>query len=259
MRAVTEQATGRREPEGGVTGPATAGHALPQAGLSISTLKVVTTEPPMDSIPTPPDEKLFAFFERLKTMSSIKRFGTLPMIESESVASHSYNVAIMALMIADYETELEINREEVLRKALFHDFEETILSDIPHPIKHRFKGGKLGVLLKEIVPELIEQEIFKELPERLKRLYVRSALGAKEDLEGQIVGAADAMDIVMTSLRELKMGNRYFENIFEVGIKMLSKYHRFAFARLFSDSAKMYREKGEAFRANPTFSDEFVS
>ena len=44
-------------------------------------------------------DNLFGFFERLKTMSSIKRFGTLPMIEIESVASHSYNVAIMALMM----------------------------------------------------------------------------------------------------------------------------------------------------------------
>lgn len=212
----------------------------------------------MDSIESGnPTERLFAFFERLKTMSSIKRFGTLPMVENESVASHSYNVAIMALMVADYDPDLKVDHEALLRKALFHDFEETILSDIPHPIKHRFKGGKLGQLLKEIVPELIENEIFKELPERLKRLYVRSALDAKEDLEGEIVSAADAMDIVMTSLRELKMGNRYFENIFEVGIKMLEKHSRFKFAKLFADSAKLYRAKGDGL-SQPTFSDEFV-
>lgn len=203
-------------------------------------------------------DHLFGFFERLKTMSSIKRFGTLPMIEIESVASHSYNVAIMALMIADYEEELNVNREVLLRKALFHDFEETILSDIPHPIKHRFKGGKLGQLLKEIVPELIENEIFKELPDRLKKQCVNAALSAKEDLEGQIVGAADAMDIIMTSLRELKMGNRYFERIFEVGLGMLIKYEKFAFARLFAESAKRYRAKGGDLEA-PTFSDEFVT
>jgi putative hydrolase of HD superfamily len=208
--------------------------------------------------PEPATERLFAFFERLKTMSSLKRFGTLPMNESESVAAHSYNVAIMALMVADYEPELKVDRESLLRKALFHDFEETILSDIPHPIKHRFKGGKLGRLLKEIVPELIEHEIFKELPERLKRQYVRSALDAKSDLEGEIVAAADAMDIVMTSLRELKMGNRYFEGIFEVGIRMLDKHARFAFAKLFAESARLYRAKGDQASAQPTFSDEFV-
>src|SRR3954471_11986493 len=137
----------------------------------------------------PSVDTLFAFFERLKTMSSIQRFGTLPMIQSESVAAHSFNVAIMSLLIADYEPDLKVDHALLLRKALFHDFEETILSDIPHPIKHRFKGGKLGQLLKEIVPELIENEIFKELPERLKQKYVPLARDAKEDLEGQIVGA----------------------------------------------------------------------
>jgi 5'-deoxynucleotidase YfbR-like HD superfamily hydrolase len=203
-------------------------------------------------------DRLFAFFERLKTMSSIRRFGTLPMIEVESVASHSYNVAIMSLMIADYEPELKADRESLLRKALFHDFEETILSDIPHPIKHRFKGGKLGQLLKEIVPELVENEIFKELPPILKDRYVRDALGAKENLEGRIVAAADAMDIIITSLREQKLGNRYFDRIFEVGLGMLDKYGDFKFARLFVESAKRYREQGLN-DAQPTFSDEFVT
>jgi 5'-deoxynucleotidase YfbR-like HD superfamily hydrolase len=204
-------------------------------------------------------DRLFGFFERLKTMSSIKRFGTLPMIEIESVASHSYNVAIMALMIADYDDELVVNREALLRKALFHDFEETILSDIPHPIKHRFKGGKLGQLLKEIVPELIENEIFKELPDKLKQQYVRAALSAKEDLEGQIVAAADAMDIIMTSLRELKLGNQYFDRIFDVGLGMLKKYERFKFAKLFAESAKRYKARGGELNGQPTFSDEFVT
>jgi 5'-deoxynucleotidase YfbR-like HD superfamily hydrolase len=203
-------------------------------------------------------DRLFGFFERLKTMSSIRRFGTLPMIEVESVASHSYNVAIMSLMIADYDPELKVNREEMLRKALFHDFEETILSDIPHPIKHRFKGGKLGQLLKEIVPELVENEIFKELPDSLKNRYVRDALGAKEDLEGRIVAAADAMDIIITALREQKLGNRYFDRIFEVGLGMLAKHEEFKFARLFVDSARRYREQGLD-PAQPTFSDEFVT
>ncbi len=214
----------------------------------------------MDSRDKPSDnDRLFAFFERLKTMSSIKRFGTLPMIETESVASHSYNVAIMSLMIADYEDGLDINRETLLRKALFHDFEETILSDIPHPIKHRFKGGKLGKLLEEIVPELIENEIFKELPDRLKHQYVKAAIGAKEGKEGQIVAAADAMDIVMTSLRELKLGNRYFERIFDVGMTMLAKYDRFQFARKFMESARSYRTRGADMGSSPTFSDEFVT
>lgn len=207
--------------------------------------------------PSGPDH-LFGFFERLKTMSSIQRFGTLPMIQSESVASHSYNVAILSLMISDYEPELVVDRELLLRKALFHDFEETILSDIPHPIKHRFKGGKLGKLLEEIVPELVENEIFKELPPDLRDRYARVTIASKEGLEGRMVAAADAMDIVVTALREVKMGNKYFEHIFVVGLRILEAFHQFRFARIFAESALSYRERDELASAQPTFTDEFL-
>ncbi len=212
----------------------------------------------MSAAEEPSPDRLFAFFERLKTMSSIQRFGTLPMIQSESVAAHSFNVAIMSLLIADFDDPPNLNREAMLRKALFHDFEETVLSDIPHPIKHRFMGGKLDKLLKEVVPDLIQNEIFKELPPDLRDRCTRAALTAKEGPEGQIVAAADAMDIVMTSLRELKMGNRYFQNIFEVGLRLLSRFEHLRFARLFIASARQYRDRDQDAEGQTTFSDEFV-
>ncbi len=206
----------------------------------------------------PSVDSLFAFFERLKTMSSIQRFGTLPMIQSESVAAHSFNVAIMSLLIADFDEDLKVDHALLLRKALFHDFEETILSDIPHPIKHRFQGGRLGKQLEEIVPALIRDEVFKELPPELRDRCARAALSAKEGPEGRIVAAADAMDIVMTSLRELKMGNRYFHNIFEVGLKLMARHEHLRFVKLFAESAKRYRDRDYHADAQPTFSDEFV-
>jgi 5'-deoxynucleotidase YfbR-like HD superfamily hydrolase len=206
----------------------------------------------------PAAERLFAFFERLKTMSSIQRFGTLPMIQGENVASHSFNVAILALLTADYENNPAINTEKVLRQALLHDFEETILSDIPHPIKHRFQGGKLGKVLKDIVPDLVRDEIFKELPQPLRDRCTQAALTAKDGIEGRIVAAADAMDILMTSLRELKMGNRYFQSIFDVGLKLLERHGEFRFAQLFMESARQYRDRDYHAEAQPTFSDEFV-
>jgi len=203
-------------------------------------------------------DRLFGFFERLKTMSSIQRFGTLPMIQGENVASHSFNVAILALLTADYEENPAINVEKVLRQALLHDFEETVLSDIPHPIKHRFQGGKLGKVLKDIVPDLVRDEIFKELPEPLRDRCTRAALMAKDGIEGRIVGAADAMDILVTALRELKMGNRYFHAIFDVGMTLLSQFEDLKFAKLFADSARAYRALDRHPNAQPTFSDEFV-
>lgn len=221
----------------------------------------MSSKRPESPRPAPPGsegDRLFAFLERLKTMSSIQRFGTLPMIQGENVASHSFNVAILALLTADYEENPAIDVEKVLRQALLHDFEETVLSDIPHPIKHRFQGGKLGKVLKDIVPDLVRDEIFKELPQPLRERCARAALAAKDGIEGRIVGAADAMDILITALRELKMGNRYFQAIFDVGMTLLSRYEDLRFAKLFAESARGYRERDHHAEAQPTFSDEFV-
>ena len=110
------------------------------------------------------------FFERLRNMSAIRRFGTLPSAHPDSVANHSYDVAVLAMMIADREGDTTLSVEKILRKALWHDFEETIVSDIPHPIKHRYQGGRLGRLLEEIVETVLENEAFHELPHELAHL-----------------------------------------------------------------------------------------
>ena len=201
--------------------------------------------------------EIFSFFERLKNMSAIQRFGTLAMIQRETVSSHSYNVAILCLLIADYEDTPELNKEVLLRKALFHDFEETLLSDIPHPIKHRFKGGKLGKLLKEIVPELISKEIFKELPEKLKQINIEWTQTAKEGIEGEIVEAADAMDTVITALREINLGNRYFEKVYQVALALLSKHKNFKFVKLFIKEAKEYASNSNQADFVPACAEKF--
>ena len=191
--------------------------------------------------------ELFVFFERLKNTSSIKRFGTLPMIQFESVASHSYNVAILAILIADFENSPEIHMDSLLKKALFHDFEESILSDIPHSIKHRYKDGQLAKLLKGIVPDLIKNEIFKELPDEMRDHYSDLSVNAKEGIEGKIIEAADAMDTLVTSIRELKLGNRYFQKVFDAAYSLAEKHCDLKFVKIFLQKAKEYNSDKAAF------------
>ena len=88
-------------------------------------------------------------------MSAIRRFGTLPSAQHDSVANHSFDVAVLSMMIADREGDPTLSVEKILRKALWHDFEETIVSDIPHPIKHLCLGGRLGKLLAEMVETVL--------------------------------------------------------------------------------------------------------
>ena len=190
-------------------------------------------------------EDLPGFFERLRNMSAIRRFGTMPSAHHDSVANHSYDVAVLAMMIADHECDPTLSVEKVLRKALWHDFEETIVSDIPHPIKHRFQGGRLGTLLEEIVETVLEQEAFHELPDDLARRYAADARDAKREREGEVVAAADAMDLGIVATREVKMGNRYFEHVFEVGMELCSRHSQFRLVREFLQVARGYLERGQ--------------
>jgi len=191
-----------------------------------------------------PDD-LPGFFERLRNMSAIRRFGTLPSAQHDSAANHSFDVAVLSMMIADREEDPTLSVEKILRKALWHDFEETIVSDIPHPIKHRFQGGRLGKLLEEIVETVLETEAFIELPEEMARRYASDAKDAKRDREGEVVGAADAMDLVIVATREIKMGNRYFEHVFEAGMVLCEKYRHFRLVDEFCSVARKYLERGQ--------------
>lgn len=178
-------------------------------------------------------------------MSAIRRFGTLPSAQHDSVANHSFDVAVLSMMIADREGDPTLSVEKILRKALWHDFEETIVSDIPHPIKHRFQGGRLGKLLAEMVETVLETEAFHELPEDMARRYAADAKDSKREREGEVVGAADAMDLVIVATREIKMGNRYFEHVFEAGMVLCEKYRHFRLVDEFCRVARKYLETGQ--------------
>jgi 5'-deoxynucleotidase YfbR-like HD superfamily hydrolase len=185
------------------------------------------------------------FFERFKNMNSIRRFGTIATHHTDSAATHSYAVAVLALMIADRQEDPSIDVEEVLRKALWHDFEETIVSDIPHPIKHRYQGGRLGKLLEEIVETVLDNDAFHELPEAMAHRYAHDAKEAKRGLAGEVVAAADALDLVLTATREIKLGNRYFEHIFDAGMALSEKFRHFRLVDEFCSVARDYLEKGQ--------------
>ena len=190
-------------------------------------------------------EGLPGFFERLRNMSAIRRFGTLPSAHHDSVANHSYDVAVLSMMIADRQSDPSLCMEKILRKALWHDFEETIVSDIPHPIKHRYQGGRLGELLEEIVETVLENEAFHELPADMAHRYASDARDAKRDKEGDVVAAADAMDLVIFATRVIKLGNRYFEHIFEVGMQLCEKHRHFVLVDEFCRVARKYLDEGQ--------------
>ena len=187
---------------------------------------------------------IFNFLERMKMLSAITRFGTLPFRNKESVSEHSFNVAFIAMLISDHEPELKANNELILRRALMHDFPETITSDIPYQIKHRYSDGKLAEALNEIENDLIENEIFDELPTNIKVRYIEISKMSKDTLESKIVKAADAIDVVLTAMKEINLGNKYFDHVYEIGMKLLAGYSDLKFVKAFVRGVDKYKKGG---------------
>ena len=68
-------------------------------------------------------------------MMVIKRWGIVSMTRPQSVAEHSYNVAMMALNIYNNSCCLDVSVEWILTLALTHDLPEIHTGDIPTPLK----------------------------------------------------------------------------------------------------------------------------
>jgi putative hydrolase of HD superfamily len=79
---------------------------------------------------------LLRFFSRAERLERFPRTGWLAsgVQQPESVAAHSWEVTVVALWLADA-VEAEVDAERVLRIALLHDIGESVLTDLPRPVK----------------------------------------------------------------------------------------------------------------------------
>ncbi len=139
-------------------------------------------------------------------MSDTFQFATWPLMKPWSVAEHSYYVSISALFVLDLLQQngyaKSVDRGELLSKALLHDIEEGISSDLPHPVKYALK--KQGVNLDEVALDYAK-EVLGELFNELLPYWVFSKAGD----DGAIIKLADRIALAIYMIREINLGNRY--------------------------------------------------
>ena len=162
-------------------------------------------------------------FGQHNRLSCIKRYNNTPKLSEESVAEHSYYVAFISMLIADYlsiEKDIIIDVEELLRMALLHDIEEIISGDIIKVLK---SGG-----FKEELAKMNEKSmhfLVDGLGEQGK--YYLNSWGLAKDkmsLEAKIVDLVDWLAIVIYCVKEIHLGNKYFIEILEYADDVVLKY-----------------------------------
>lgn len=152
------------------------------------------------------------FFANLARMKLIYRWPLMRNIQSENIAEHSLQVAMVAHALSVISNRLfggELDADRAAVMALFHDASEVLTGDLPTPVKYH--NPEIAREYKKI--ELAaEQRLLDLLPVELKEDY-RPLLdsGSADTRLASVVKDADTLCAYTKCLEELAAGNREFE------------------------------------------------
>lgn len=145
----------------------------------------------------------FSFYQEAYALQHCMRYSMVPSIKQESVAEHSYFVALGVLLLSE---EYEFDVGEAIKIALAHDLPEIYVDDINHHIKKQFP--KVAEALREA--EAVAAEGF---PNSVKELVVKYH---DQSVESKVVHFADAWQCLIKAQNEIRMGNDgYFTSVYD--------------------------------------------
>ena len=142
-------------------------------------------------------------FEQVMRLSSIKRWGIIEMSRDQSVAEHSYNVAMIGAAIVGHMGYVPNSvKSQVIEWSLSHDLTELVSGDIPTPMKS-YLGSTIEDMERGMFPKFMEHK------------------DGVSDLVYGIVKAADFIDAIQFA-RKFCVDSRKEEIIEEMLLKLES-------------------------------------
>lgn len=149
------------------------------------------------------NNQLLAKYDRLQ---DLVRYSQIPRSHDETVAEHSYYVALYTMQICD---ELELSSEQKAKAmsiALIHDLPEIYTSDLPSDIKR--DNPKLVEALEKVELDAIN----KHLSEYIS-LYKELEAHKYDKLIPMIVKLADIISVYQYTNHEISIGNTNMDSI----------------------------------------------
>ena len=140
------------------------------------------------------------FFKTAANLKNISRQGwidKLSLDSTESVADHSYSMAIMSMVISDLEN---YNSEKILKMVLLHDLAESKIGD--------YTPNQISKEKKKELENKAFFEIVKNLPDSVRTQYLKIWQEYQENNspESKIVHQIDRLEMVLQAKLYQKEG-----------------------------------------------------
>ena len=126
---------------------------------------------------------------------------------AESVAAHTYGVALTAMLLADEcaARGAGVDTERVLRIALLHDLQETRTGDMPRTVADYYGKG-----VRRAAERAAFDDVMRGAGEARAALYaeLHEDYESRASLEARLVKAADVIDLLAQALAFERAGSR---------------------------------------------------
>lgn len=173
-----------------------------ESNIDISVLKRCCT--PQQKAPWRLSVSQNRLIEAIQALKNVPRTGWLyagiSMPEVESVAEHSYGVAMLSVLTAEAFVDKgeKVDLARTLKMALLHDLSESLTFDISKKYLE-FLGKEKGARSKQRFEEAASQKLLSELPYRTKKevLQILQEHKLGKTLEARIVTIADRLDLLL--------------------------------------------------------------
>ena len=181
------------------------------------------------------DLKIFLNYRRVK---EIKRCNNFSVIHVEDVAQHSFYTALYAMYIASeynknvgaYNMQFHhydcdnpkqtFNVDEVVRRALVHDLEESFTSDIPYNVKHH--SEEANAIIKSVVKSKME-ELFEGAND-INLDILNTSMNDKAGFDGKLIAVVDMLELAIYSSEEVYQGNRCMQPMLDKCVRLIESY-----------------------------------
>lgn len=133
---------------------------------------------------------------------------------AESVAAHSYGVAVVSMLLADeiIARGVSVDVEKLLRIALMHDWAEARVGDMPRTATEYF-----GAEARRGAERVAFDDMVRECGERHARMYsgLHEDYERRASFEARLVKAADVIDLLIQTLAFERAGARGLDEFWE--------------------------------------------